>query len=91
MFVYCPHIGRFEELTPKVNETKLITDSLWKAYEVCVTFEEEDFLGGARFASEYVLIVCNNICWAVHGRPGPLDGVHQRAVGCSWPRDLHRP
>jgi len=25
--------ARFEELTPKVNETKLITDSLWKAYE----------------------------------------------------------
>jgi len=25
--------SRFEELTPKVNDTKLITDSLWKAYE----------------------------------------------------------
>jgi len=25
--------ARFEELTPKVNETKLITDSLWKSYE----------------------------------------------------------
>ena len=50
MFVYCPHIGRFEELTPKVNETKLITDSLWKAYEVCLSFEEDDFLGCGRFA-----------------------------------------
>ena len=29
-------VGRFEELTPKVNETKLITDSLWKAYEVWI-------------------------------------------------------
>ena len=24
---------RFEELTPKINETKLVTDMLWKAYE----------------------------------------------------------
>jgi len=25
--------ARFEELTPKINETKLVTDMLWKAYE----------------------------------------------------------
>ena len=32
-----------------------------------------------------------NFCYAVHGRPGALDGVHQRAAGGSQQRDLHRP
>ena len=27
--------ARFESLMPAVNETKLVTDMLWKAYEVC--------------------------------------------------------
>ena len=59
-------IGRFEELTPKVNDTKLITDSLWKSYEVFV---------------KSILNLFDNSCCAVHGRPGALDGVHQRAAG----------
>ena len=28
--------SRFESLMPRVNETKLVTDMLWKSYEVCV-------------------------------------------------------
>ena len=28
--------SRFESLMPRVNETKLVTDMLWKSYVVCV-------------------------------------------------------
>ena len=48
----------------------------FRLWEVCL----KRFLNGFK-----------NTCCAVHGRPGSLDGVHQRAAGGGQPRDLHRP